>query len=164
MTYALLLPSTGKDPMPTYQVITSPDCLSTEAKERVARAITRAHSEATGANNYFAQVIFTEKAVDDYYLGGQRLKAQHLFVHGTVRARSLDDKKALIAHLVPAIAEASGLDKRFVWLYVADLPPELMVEFGHVLPQPGAETAWAAGLPDADRQYMLSTDYMQVSD
>lgn len=150
--------------MPTYQVITSPNCLSAQAKERVARAITRAHSEATGANNYFAQVIFTEKAADDYYLGGQRLKAQHLFVHGTVRARSLDDKKALVARLMPAIAEASGLHKRFVWLYVADLAPELMVEFGHVLPQPGAEAAWSASLPEADRQYMLGTDYMQAVD
>ena len=146
--------------MPTYQVITSLNWLTAQAKERVARAITRAHSDATGANNYFAQVIFTEKAADDYYLGGKRLQAQHLFVHATVRARSLDAKKALIVKLVPAIAEAAALDKRFVWLYVADLSPELMVEFGHVLPQPGAEAAWSAILPEADQQYMLSTDFM----
>lgn len=148
--------------MPTYQVITTANLLTAQAKERVARAITRAHSDATGANNYFAQVIFTEKAVEDYYLGGQRLKAQHLFVHGTVRARSLDAKKALIAKLVPAIAEAAELEKRFVWLYIADLPPELMVEFGHVLPQPGSEASWSASLPEADRKYMLSTDYMTL--
>ncbi len=148
--------------MPTYQVITSPDCLTATSKERVARAITRAHNESTGANNYFAQVIFTEKSDEDYYLGGQRLKAKHLFVHATVRARSVDAKKALMAHLLPAIAEAAGLEKRYVWLYMADLAPELMVEFGHVLPQPGAEAAWAAALPEGDRQYMLSTDYLQV--
>ena len=150
--------------MPTYQVTTSPDCLTAEAKEQVARAITRAHSEATGANNYFAQVIFTEKPAEDYYLGGQRLKAKHLFVHATIRARSMEDKKALIAKLVPAIAESAVLDKRYVWVYVADLPPDLMVEFGHVLPPPGAEAAWSAGLPEDDRQYMLSTDYTQASD
>lgn len=147
--------------MPTYQVITSPNCLTTEAKQRIARAITRAHSESTGANNYFAQVIFTEKSAEDYYLGGQRLKAQHLFVHATIRARSLEDKKSLVAHLVSAIAAAASLDSRYVWLYIADLPPDLMVEFGHVLPQPGAEAAWTASLPEADRQYMLSTDFQQ---
>jgi phenylpyruvate tautomerase PptA (4-oxalocrotonate tautomerase family) len=107
-------------------------------------------------------VIFTEKSDEDYYLGGQRLKAKHLFVHATVRARSVDAKKALMANLLPAIAEAAGLEKRYVWLYMADLAPELMVEFGHVLPQPGAEAAWAAALPEGDRQYMLSTDYLQV--
>lgn len=150
--------------MPTYQVLTSPGCLDEATKGRVARAITRAHNEATGANNYFAQVIFSEKSAEDYYLGGQRLKAKHLFVHATIRARSLEAKKALISHLLPAIAEAAALDKRYVWLYVADLAPDLMVEFGHVLPQPGAEAVWSAALPEADRQYMLSTDYMRVTE
>jgi phenylpyruvate tautomerase PptA (4-oxalocrotonate tautomerase family) len=150
--------------MPTYQVTTTPNCLTADLKQRVAQAITRAHSEATGANNYFAQVLFTEKATEDYYLGGQRLKQKHLFVHGTVRARSLEHKQVLIAGLLPAIAEAAGLHPRYVWVYLADLPPELMVEFGHVLPQPGGEAAWTAGLPEEDRQYMLSTDYMRAAD
>ena len=148
--------------MPTYQVITSPHCLTPHAKERVAQAITRAHNEATAANNYFAQVIFTEKLAEDYYLGGQRLQAKHLFVHAMIRARDLEAKKALVAKLVPAIAGAAALNKRYVWLYVAGLPPDLMVEFGHVLPQPGGEAAWFGSLPEDDRQYMLSTDYLQA--
>lgn len=150
--------------MPTYQVITSPGCLTAALKERVACAITRAHSESTGANNYFAQVLFTEKSAEDHFLGGRPLEAKHIFVHATIRARSIEDKKRLVAHLVPAIAESAAVDKRYVWLYVADLPSDLMVEFGHVLPAPGGEAAWSANLPEDDRRYMLGTDYMRTPD
>jgi phenylpyruvate tautomerase PptA (4-oxalocrotonate tautomerase family) len=144
--------------MPTYQVFTSPKLLDADAKRRVAQAITRTHSDVTGANNYFAQVLFTEKADEDYYLGGQRLAAAHLFVHGTVRARDIGIKRVLVEALLPEIAAAAALEKRYVWVYLADLPPELMIEFGQVLPQPGQEAAWAAGLDEADRAYMQGAD------
>lgn len=147
--------------MPTYQVYTTPNLLSAEAKQRVAQAITRTHSAVTGANNYFAQVMFTEKAAEDYYLGGQHLKAGHLFVHGTIRARNLEIKQQLAESLLPVIADAALLHKRYVWVYVADLPSELMIEFGHALPPPGAEQAWVAGLDDADRAYMQSADFQK---
>lgn len=147
--------------MPTYQVYTTPNLLSVEAKQRVAQAITRTHSEVTGANNYFAQVMFTEKAAEDYYLGGQPLQADQLFVHGTIRARNLEIKQVLVEKLLPSIAAAASLNKRYVWVYMADLPPELMIEFGHVLPQPGEEAAWAAGLDDADRAYMQGVDFQK---
>lgn len=145
--------------MPTYQVYTSPALLDADAKHRVAQAITRTHSEVTGANNYFAQVLFTELSGDDYFLGGQRLKGEHLFVHGTIRARHIDIKKVLVQALLAPVAEAARLHKRHVWVYLADLPPELMIEFGHVLPQPGREAAWAAGLDKEDLAYMQAADF-----
>ena len=144
--------------MPTYQVTTTPGLLDAAAKGRLARAITRAHSAATGANSYFAQVMFTEKADGDYFLGGQPLRAPQLFVHGTVRARPLADKQRLLAALLAAVAEAAGLQRRHVWVYLAELAPELMIEFGHVLPAPGAEAAWVAALPADDRAYLLAID------
>lgn len=145
--------------MPTYQVTTSAGLLDAESKQRVAQAITHTHSAVTGAGNYFAQVIFTEKAAEDYYLGGQRLRAPHLFVHGTIRARDVALEQRLVESLLPAIAAAAALHKRYVWVYLADLPPALMIEFGHVLPQPGEEAAWEAGLDDADRAYMRGADF-----
>ena len=147
--------------MPTYQVYTSHNCLTGPAKARVAQAITRAHNEVTGAGNFFAQVMFTEKAAEDYYLGGRVLQANHLFVHAVIRARSLDLKKVLIEKLVTEIANAASLHQRYIWVYLSDLPPDMMVEFGHVLPQPGEEAAWADSLPVEDREYMHSTDYLR---
>lgn len=147
--------------MPTYQVYCSPQLLDAAARQRIAQAITRTHREVTGADNYFAQVMFTEKAAEDYYLGGRPLQGAHLFVHGTIRARTLALKQQLVAALLLSIADAASLNKRHVWVYLAELPPELMIEFGHVLPQPGAEAAWAAGLDDADRDWMQGADFQK---
>ncbi|MDB5959668.1 MAG: hypothetical protein JWP59_962 [Massilia sp.] len=87
------------------------------------------------------------------------MQAAHLFVHGTIRARDLEIKQQLVQQLMASIAEAAMINKRYVWVYLADLPPELMIEFGHVLPQPGQEAAWAAGLDEADRAYMQGADF-----
>ena len=46
--------------MPTYIVKTSNFKLKTEKKKEIARAITKTHNKITGANFYFAQVIFEE--------------------------------------------------------------------------------------------------------
>ena len=102
--------------MPTYQVFTSPQCLNPEAKQRVAQAITGTHHDVTGAANFFAQVIFNEKSADDYYLGGSPLQAPQLFVHGHIRARSLEIRQELAARLLAAVAEASQLERRHIWI------------------------------------------------
>ena len=146
--------------MPTYQVYTSKSCLTAATKGAVAQAITNTHSEVTGADNFFAQVMFTEKSAEDYYLGGRPLRADHLFIHGVIRARGLEIKKVLIEKLVAAVAEAASLHRRYIWVYLSDLPPDLMVEFGHVLPQPGEEAVWTDTLPKEDREYMQSTVYL----
>ena len=48
------------------------------------------------------------------------------------------------------------LVKRNVWVYITDLVPRQMVEFGYVLPEAGDEARWAAALPEADRAHMES--------
>src|SRR2546430_17554809 len=77
--------------------------------------------------------------------------------NGQIRAgRSVESKDSLIAQILTAVAEASNLSKRNVWIYITDLVPRQMVEFGHVLPEAGDEARWAAALPEADRAHMQS--------
>jgi hypothetical protein len=40
------------------------------------------------------------------------------------------------------------------YYYGVDLQARQMVEFGHVLPEPGEEPAWTAALPQSDREMM----------
>ena len=35
--------------------------------------------------------------------------------------------------------------------YLIDLPARDMIEYGHILPEPGDEQAWMDGLPETDR-------------
>src|SRR2546429_9737055 len=66
------------------------------------------------------------------------LKGPQVFVNGQIRGgRSAESKDSLIAQITTAVAEASNLSKRNVWVYITDLVPRQMVEFGHVLPEAG---------------------------
>src|ERR1700730_3439358 len=132
-------------------------CLVIAKRAKMASEITQIHSETTGAPTYFAQVIFTEIAPDCYFVGGSPLKGHQVFVNAQIRAgRATESKDSLIAQITAAVAAASKLPKRNVWVYITDLVPRQMVESGHVLPEAGDEARWAAALPEADRAHMQS--------
>ena len=56
--------------------------------------------------------------------------------------------------MLKAVAEAASVPCTGVWIYIVDLQARQMVEFGHVLPEPGDEPAWTAALPQSDREMM----------
>lgn len=142
--------------MPTYIVSTAANRLTQQMKQRIASRITESHSNATGAQGFFAQVIFQDIAEGNHFLGGSPLKADHIFVHGHIRAgRTQDQKRRLLESIVSVIVEAAATENRYVWAYVSELPPSQMVEYGNVLPEPGNETAWLESLSTEDRAYLL---------
>jgi phenylpyruvate tautomerase PptA (4-oxalocrotonate tautomerase family) len=143
--------------MPTYTVTTLEGCLDDAKRSKIAREITRVHNETTGAPTYFAQVIFVEIAPGKYFVGGMPLHGQQVFVNGQIRAgRSAESKDALISEMLAAVAKAAQLPNNNIWVYISDLIPRQMAEFGHVLPEPGREAEWAASLPVEDRARMES--------
>jgi len=145
--------------MPTYTVTGFDGCLDAQKKARIASAITRVHSETTGAPTCFAQVIFGNVGPGDYFVGGAPLRGQQVFVQGQIRGgRTAESKDALISQMLAAVSEASELEPNRVWIYLVDIPARQMVEFGHVLPGPGDEPAWMAALPEADRKMMQVLD------
>ncbi len=145
--------------MPTYTLTTPAGRLTPEQKARVATGITRTHTEVTGASNFFAQVIINEVPAGNYFLGGRPLAGEQLFLHGQIRGgRSAVDRKRLLVALRDLVAEAAGADRRGVWVYLVDLPACDMIEYGHVLPEPGEEASWMERLSEADRAYMRQTE------
>ena len=141
--------------MPTYTCIVAKGLLRDDQKRSVAAAITNAHSGVTGAPAFFAQVIFQEVPEGNHFIGGEPLGHDHIFVHGTIRGgRSADDRKALINRLLDDVARAAGVESFSVWVYLSELPPAAMAEFGHVLPQPGEEQTWIDSLSEEDRVRM----------
>ncbi|WP_429298648.1 tautomerase family protein [Paraburkholderia sp. GAS199] len=142
--------------MPTYTVEAAAGRLSKDAKQQIASGITRAHSNATGAQKFFAQVIFREVPEGDHFLGGAPLKCDQIFVHGHIRAgRTAEQKQQLLSAIVDAVGAAAETEKRCVWVYLSDLVPSQMVEFGRVLPEPGAESQWLEAMSSEDRDYLL---------
>jgi phenylpyruvate tautomerase PptA (4-oxalocrotonate tautomerase family) len=143
--------------MPTYTVTAPEGCLNDDQRAAIAREITRVHHETTGAPAYFAQVIFNDVAPGKYFVGGVPLRGRQVFVNGQIRAgRTVEAKDALIAQMLGAVAKAASVPANHVWVYITDLIPRQMVEFGNVLPEPGSEVKWTEALPPADRAHMES--------
>jgi phenylpyruvate tautomerase PptA (4-oxalocrotonate tautomerase family) len=143
--------------MPTYTVTTPEGCLNQEKRSKIAQEITRVHNETTGAPTYFAQVIFNDVPSGKYFVGGVPLRGEQVFVNGQIRAgRTAESKDQLIAQMLAAVAKAAGLPANHVWIYITDLIPRQMAEFGNVLPEPGDEARWTEALPVADRAHMES--------
>ncbi|MBB4261351.1 4-oxalocrotonate tautomerase family protein [Bradyrhizobium sp. CIR3A] len=145
--------------MPTYTVTVLEGTLDSEKKARIAQEVTRVHSEVTGAPSFFAQVIFSEVKAGNYYIAGKPLGHPQIYLHGQIRAgRSIEIKDVLIKQMVDAIATAADVARTGVWVYLVDLVPRQMVEFGHVLPESGDEPHWTANLPDQDRAWMKALE------
>jgi phenylpyruvate tautomerase PptA (4-oxalocrotonate tautomerase family) len=133
--------------MPTYTVNYSGVELTPDQKDRIAQDITKTHNSETGANRYFAQVIFYEVAFGNHYMGGKPVAEPQLFLHGQIRAgRTPEVKHKLILGLKDALVSVSGLDSMHIWVYLVDLDPSQMIEFGEILPKSGKEAEWFACL------------------
>ena len=129
--------------MPTYTITNSNFNLKTKQKEEIAKGITKIHNKVTGANTYFAQVIFNKTNDNNHFMGGKKVREPQIFLHGQIRAgRTSKIKKKLILELRNILIKKSKLDETQVWVYITDLPPSQMIEYGSILPESGKENKW----------------------
>ena len=129
--------------MPTYTVKYSNINLSKKQKNSIANDITNTHSKFTGANTFFAQVIFQKNEKNSHFMGGKLIKTKEIFLNGQIRAgRTSKIKKHLILGLKKILIKNTNLRSDFVWVYLEDLSPDQMIEYGEVLPQSGHEKKW----------------------
>ena len=129
--------------MPTYFVNTSNIKIKKNIKEKIAKKITNIHNKATGANKYFAQVIFNETKRADHYMGGKIVTKPEIFIYGHIRSGRTDKiKNKLIIGLREVIKTNVNLKKDNIWVYILDLQPSQMIEYGEILPRSGDEKKW----------------------
>ena len=133
--------------MPTYTVTNSNFNLSSKQQQKLAKGITKVHNVVTGANTYFAQVIFNKTKKNNHFMGGKKVKEPSLFLLGQIRAgRPKKIKDKLISDLRDILIKNSKLDETQIWVYIIDLPPSQMIEYGEVLPESGKEKEWFSKL------------------
>ena len=86
--------------MPTYTVTTSNLTLTKSKKKSIAQGITNIHSKTTGANTYFAQVMFLETKKNNHFMGGKLVKDEQIYLHGQIRAgrpKKIKDELGFVA-------------------------------------------------------------------
>ena len=133
--------------MPTYTVTNSNFNLNAKQQKDLAQGITKVHNVVTGANTYFAQVIFNKTKKNNHFMGGKKVKEPSLFLLGQIRAgRPKKIKDRLISDLKNILVKNTKLDETQVWVYIVDLPPSQMIEYGAVLPESGKEGEWFKSL------------------
>ncbi|GEP04324.1 tautomerase family protein [Methylobacterium oxalidis] len=139
--------------MPTYVCAVPANLLSEEQKAELARAISRIHAEATGAPTYFVQVVIDE-GTTTRFLGGERADRQ-IWIRGDIRAgRPESVRQGMMLAMMREVAAIARVKETEIWVYLCNLAPTDMVEYGHVLPAPGQERAWFDALPEALRTYL----------
>ena len=139
--------------MPTYTVKYSNINLSQKQKNSIANDITNTHSKYTGANTFFAQVIFQKNEKNAHFMGGKLVKTKEIFLNGQIRAgRTSKVKKQLILGLRKILIKNTKLQSDFVWVYLEDLLPDQMIEYGEVLPKSGQEKKWFNSLSPSLRK------------
>ena len=133
--------------MPTYTLTSSNINLNPKKQKEIAKGITKIHNVVTGANTYFAQVIFNNTKKKNHFMGGKIVKEPSIFLLGQIRAgRSKKIKDRLISDLKNIIIKTSKLEESHIWVYIIDLPPSQMIEYGAVLPESGKESEWFTNL------------------
>ncbi len=133
--------------MPTYTVTNSNFNLTSKDQKKLAEGITKVHNVVTGANTYFAQVIFNKTKKNNHFMGGKKVKEPSIFLLGQIRSgRPKKIKDKLISDLRNIVIKNSKLNETQVWVYIIDLPPSQMIEYGEVLPESGKEKEWFSKL------------------
>ena len=60
----------------------------------------------------------------------------------------------MMTKMMQDISRITSIGQENVWVYVCNLDPTDMIEYGHVLPPPGQEKAWFESLPAFLRTYL----------
>lgn len=143
--------------MPTYMCYVHEGQVTAEQKSQIAAGIAQIHSRFTGAPVSFSQCVFRDLKSDDHFIGLQPAPHNGVFVYGHIRAeRTGAAKNHILIGIRDLLTRLLSIPESVVWVYLNDLARTDMVEFGHVLPEPGGEQAWLDELP-ADLREELAT-------
>ena len=143
--------------MPTYACSITAGCLTPGQRSEIARSITVIHAEETGAPAYLVQVIFQEVPLHSHYVGGERAPVGRMWIRGDIRAGRTDPvKRRIIERIMHDTCSVADFPAEQVWIYLCDVPAPGIAEYGRILPEPGAEAAWEATLPEGLRDRLLS--------
>lgn len=138
--------------MPTYAFTTARE-LTAEQRAALVESVTSIHQVEATAPRYFVQVVFHNLEPGSIFIGGEAAPQDHIWVRADIRSgRTAEQKARMLQRIMHETSQILGISEQSVWVYISDIPAQGVLEFGHVLPEPGGEEAWLAALPSALRE------------
>ncbi|HET7480716.1 MAG TPA: tautomerase family protein [Rubrobacteraceae bacterium] len=118
--------------MPFYQFTVPADSPSTGLKADIATAVTRVHTEVTGAPARYVSVSFHEVPPGSIFAAGEQVSQGRLV--GIIRSgRTQEIKRVLITGLATAWSEVTGEPMEGFALFILDRPGSNIMDEGHSL-------------------------------
>ena len=142
--------------MPTYTCTAAAGFLDAAQKGAIARVVTLAHAEITGAPTHFAQVIFQEVPEGDHFMGGVPLEHASVFVYGRIRDGRSAGRPQGADQAVDGGCRRGGEGGTLCRLgsICWSCPPPRWWSLATSCPKAGDEPTWTAALPADDRAAM----------
>lgn len=130
--------------MPFYRATVPQGSLSRDQKREPALAITDVHCTRTGGTpRKFVHAVFTEFSADDGFSGGEPSTVSMII--GLIRGgRPEEVRIGLVTGIADRWREITGQGSADVLVALHEVRPRDAMEWGVLLPEDGAGTAWIA--------------------
>jgi phenylpyruvate tautomerase PptA (4-oxalocrotonate tautomerase family) len=120
--------------MPFYQFTVPSDSLSAKLKADIATAVTKVHTDVTGAPAHYVNVSFTEVPSGSIFVAGKVVPYGRMV--GLIRSgRSPETKRKLITELAAAWSQVTGEPMEGFALFIVEQPGSSIMEDGKILPE-----------------------------
>lgn len=127
--------------MPYYQFTVPSGGATLKHKAEVAAAVTKVHSEVTGAPGTYVHCSFVEVPAESIFVAGEPVNGPRMV--GLIReGRSTETRAKLLHGLADAWCAITGDPKDSVAIFIHEVPGANVLEDGQILPEatdePGA--------------------------
>jgi 4-oxalocrotonate tautomerase family enzyme len=127
--------------VPYYQFTVPTGGATLQHKAEVAAAMTKVHSEVTGAPAAYVHCSFVEVGQGSLFAAGEAVEGPKMV--GLIReGRSTEVRKQLITEIADAWCEITGDRKKDIAIFIHEVPGANVMEDGVILPEsaddPGA--------------------------
>ena len=127
--------------MPVYQFTAPTGSATLDRRAEIARAVTRVHSEVTGAPVRYVHCSFHEMPRGSMFIGGEETTSPRMI--GLIRSgRSEGLRGRLIRGIADAWSEITGEPEDALAIFLHEIPGANAFEYGAIMPEasqdPGA--------------------------
>ena len=130
--------------MPVYEFIAPTGAATLDRRAEISRAVTKVHSEVTGAPARYVHCSFIEAPPGSMFIDGEETNAPRMM--GLIRAgRSAELRGRLIHGIADAWSEITGDAKDELSIFLYEVPGANCFEYGSIMPEASEDRGAVTG-------------------